>query len=249
MFPAFLHELANPTILDKSVRMVLKKQALPDNIPFSLKMHREGEDTFRAETNLAQAADISKEKVHKVIETGLMGVHGLSQTLVEMKHYCALSGFRDEEIPLLIHKLDFLAAAVTSHEKERSFRRVMQIANIPRFSEMGATIDIDRMLKVRNSSEAREFRDWLAGASGESDEEIRQRVSGLRASVGLKVGGEGGKTVRFLVNTGLGLIPGAAPVGMALGAFDQFALDKLLPRSGVTAFVNELYPSIFEQKK
>src|SRR5579859_4281897 len=248
MFPAFLHELNNPTMLDKSVRMVLKREALPDNIPFYLKIHREGAETFRIETNLDRSADIPEGKAHKVIETGLMGVHGLSQTLVEMKHYCAISGFRDEEMPLLRHKLDFLADAVTSHEKERSFRRVMQIAGIPRFTELGATLNVDKLLTIRDSGEAREFRDWLTGVSEASDDEIKQRVSGLRASVGLKVGGERGKTVRFLINAGIGLVPGATVVGMAVGAFDQFAVDKLLLRSGVTAFVNELYPSIFERK-
>jgi hypothetical protein len=52
--------------------------------------------------------------------------------------------------------------------------------------------------------------------------------------------------MRFLATNALGLIPQITIPALALGVFDQFVLDKLLPRSGIAAFVNELYPSIFE---
>jgi hypothetical protein len=101
---------------------------------------------------------------------------------------------------------------------------------------------VERLLKVRESSEAREFRDWVGGIGTATDAEITERVAGLRNLAGLKAGGPVGKTMRFLITTVAGVYP---PLGVPLTAFDQFILDKLLPRSGIAAFVNDLYPSIF----
>jgi len=247
MFPAFLEEVGSSSMFRRSVQMVLQDQFKGNEISFSLVVHREGDDTFRIESDLAERTKITEPEAHHIIEKALMGVHGFSQTLVEMKHYRALSGFRDEELPLLRHKFDALVETLTSHEKERNFQRVIDIAGLPKFSELGGKINIEKLLQIRNSSEAREFRDWLGGIGDSRDEDIRARVAGLRARAGLKVGGEAGKAMRFLVNTGIGIIPGASLAGIALATMDQFALDKLLPRSGIAAFVNELYPSIFER--
>jgi hypothetical protein len=107
------------------------------------------------------------------------------------------------------------------------------------------SISVEKLLEVRDSSEAREFRDWLGGIGQATDDEIRERIASLRAKAGLKVSGDMGKTTRFLITSGLGLIPGATVAALALGATDQFVVDRLLPRSGIAAFVNELYLSIF----
>jgi hypothetical protein len=34
-------------------------------------------------------------------------------------------------------------------------------------------------------------------------------------------------------------------MGAGVGAIDMFFLEKILPYSGIAAFVNQLYPSIF----
>jgi hypothetical protein len=162
--------------------------------------------------------------------------------------YSALSGYRDEELPLFRHKLDFLAEATSSQTRESTFQRVLDIAGLPEFSTHDA-INVDKLLKARESTEAQEFREWL-GTIGRADEkEIKERVEGLRVRVGLAIGGTVGKVVRCLVTTGLGFVPGQEVHAAALTLIDQFLLDKLLPRSGVAAFVHELYPSLFEKAK
>ena len=54
------------------------------------------------------------------------------------------------------------------------------------------------------------------------------------------------KAVRFLVTLGIGFTP---LVGLFLGpvasAIDKFLLEKVLPKSGLIAFLSRLYPSIF----
>jgi hypothetical protein len=161
-----------------------------------------------------------------------------------MKVYSALSGYRDEELPLFRHKLDFLAEATSSQPRERGFQRVLDIAGLPEFSTSDA-INVDKLLKVRESTEAREFREWLGSIGNAHEKEIKERVEGLRVKVGLAISGTVGKVVRCLVTSGLGFVPGQEVHALALTLVDQFLLDKLLPRSGVAAFVHELYPSIF----
>lgn len=55
--------------------------------------------------------------------------------------------------------------------------------------------------------------------------------------------GKTGKTVRVLTTTGVGVV--LPPAGAALGALDMFLTDKILPEPGPTAFLSQLYPSIF----
>ncbi|MCU1297455.1 MAG: hypothetical protein JWO91_1733 [Acidobacteriaceae bacterium] len=49
--------------------------------------------------------------------------------------------------------------------------------------------------------------------------------------------------MRFLVRFVAGFYP---PVGIPLGVFNEFVMDRILPRSGIAVFVNDLYPSIFK---
>ena len=211
---------------------------------FSLAAYQEGEDTFRVETDLHYRAGITENEAHKIIEVARLAVAGLTQRIGEMKLYSALSGYRDEELPLFRHKLDFLADAASSQNRERGFQRVMDIVGLPEFSSDHA-INVDKLLKVRDSAEAGEFREWLRAIGHADEKEIKERVEGLRVKVGLAIGGTTGKILRCLVTSGLGFVPGQEVPALALTVLDQFLLDKLLPRSGVAAFVHELYPSIF----
>jgi len=231
-----------------AVEMAVQKHVGLKDLRFSLAMRQESEGTFKVETDLHHRANIDEAKAHKIVEEGLMGVALLSQSIVEMDAYSAISGFRDDELPLFRHKLAFLADTLSSQIKEQNFQRVIDLAGLPDFSTTEGAVSVEELLKVRNSSEAREFRDWLGGIAQASDSDIKDHVASLRASVGLRVGSEEGKAMRFLVTSGLGLVTGV-PAALALSAVDQFVVDKLLPRSGIAAFVNKLYPSIFAAKK
>jgi hypothetical protein len=250
LFPAFENELLHSqSLVQIAVGMVIRARLGLTDVPFSLAMHQEASDTFRVETDLHDRMKLSDLEAHKFIEEGIMGIAGLSQSIGEMKAYSAISGFRDEELPLFRHKLDFLADAVSSQTREHNFQRVIDVAGLPHFPTDEGRINVERLLRIRESSEAREFRDWLGGIGQANEVEIRDRVEGLRAKAGAKVSSGAGKAMRFLVTTALGAVPHAIVPAFAVGVFDQFVLDKLLPRSGITAFVNELYPSIFESKK
>jgi hypothetical protein len=247
LFPPFRDELLhNNQLLKTAIGMEVRRRLHLNDVPFSLIVHQELEDTFKVETNLERQLRITEIEAHKIIERALLAVAQLTQTIGEMKCYSALSGFRDEELPLFRKKLDFLAEAVSSQTAEGNFQRVLDVAYLPDFSPSDYRIDIEKLLKARDASEAREFRDWLGTIGQSTDQEIKDRVNSLRVHIGLNLGGTAGKAMRFLVTSGIALIHGAVIPAAILGAFDQFLLEKLFPRSGIAAFVNELYPSIFD---
>lgn len=246
-YPEFVADLARPRLLEASVRMALIKKIGPTDFPLRLTVHRIGEDTFRIENDIAALARITTAEAHRIVEAGLMGIAGLSQAIQEMGAYEALSGFRDEEMPLFQEKLSFLAELASSRKPESEFQRVIEIKNLPHFSSELVGVKVDQLLKIRDSSEAREFRDWLTGAGDFTEKEINDQVAGLRAKAGLKISGAGGRSVRLLVTNLAGLLQPVA--GVVAGVFDAIWSEKILPRSGVAAFVNELYPSIFERSQ
>jgi len=249
LFPLFKNEILNsPHLLKKSVELAIKNRLIQPPT-FFLKMHQEFKEIFRAETDLAQRLSIDETQAHKFIESGLLGIAGLTQSIGEMKAFSALSGFREHELPLFRDKLDCLADAVSSQPREHHFQRVVEIANLPVFTS-GTEINVELLMKIRQSPEAREFRDWLVNIGSATDNEIEKRVASFRALIGLKINSRTGQTVRFLTLSALSYIPAISPLtATALSALDQFVVSRLFPQSGVAAFVNELYPSIFEQPK
>jgi hypothetical protein len=86
LFPAFRNELLNNTrLVRKSVELAIDSKTGLENVPFSLELHQEAEDTFRVSTDIAQHLNASEAECHRIIERGLMGVAGLSQSIGEMK--------------------------------------------------------------------------------------------------------------------------------------------------------------------
>ena len=92
-----------------------------------------------------------------------------------------------------------------------------------------------------------EFRAWLSGIDKFSDSEISELVASLNSKIGLLAQTTVGKALRLAVTTAVGLLPPhvGLPAGVVLGVLDQFAWDKFARRSGVSAFISEMYPSVF----
>ncbi len=245
--PAFESDiLHNTRLLKSAVRFVLaKEKGITSVDDFALRFHKVADDRYKAETDLLQKLTLSIEDIHNVLKVAILGISGVDQRLGEMKAHDALSGFTDEELPLFRNKLDFLAEAHSSQGPERRFHRVVAVAGLPEISA-GSRIDIEKVLAVRSQPEALEFRAWLADIDKLSDSEIQQRVSSFNAKLGLAAQTTAGKVLRFLVTTVAGFVP---PLSVTLGALDEFAWDKFARRSGIAAFVHELYPSIFAAPK
>lgn len=138
-----------------------------------------------------------------------------------------------------------LIAPLNPQTVEKQFERVIELTDVPDFKP-GQKVNIELLLRVRDSAECREFREWLPTLEDRTDAEIRDAVSAIRAKMALLASSAGGKLVRLAATTGIGLIPIVGPIaGAAAGAIDSFLIEKLLPRSGIVAFLSETYPSLF----
>jgi hypothetical protein len=76
-----------------------------------------------------------------------------------------------------------------------------------------------------------------------SDEETKKIVAGFRSKAGTLANSVGSRVIRFAATTGIGFLNPAA--GLVAGAIDAFLVDRVLPKSGVVAFLTETYPSLF----
>ena len=69
----------------------------------------------------------------------------------------------------------------------------------------------------------------------------------MRAKLGVHLQGGKAHFVRFIVTSGIGVIPVVGQIaGVAASALNTFIIAKLLPASGPAVFVNRSYPSLFE---
>jgi hypothetical protein len=246
--PAFESELlGNQKLVKAAVLFVLTERYGIDKVDFDIKIHKVVADDarYQVETDLPDKLHLSREQIHQAIKEALLGISGLCQRVAEMKGHVALSGFMEEELPLFRTKLGSLADEMGSKSQEDRFLRLISTAAIPEIAP-DQRIDIEKLLQIRSEPEAVEFRAWLSDIDKLSDAELRDRVAGLNARLGLAVQSTGGKALRLLATTVVGIKSPAA--GIIAGILDQFLWDNFLRRSGVAAFANELYPSIFANR-
>lgn len=203
-----------------------------------------GRDDFRVESNITQFTGGDQKKAHDVLVQGILAVGCLHSRIEEMRRHHALSSFLGDELPLLGERLQFLSEGISPRAPEREFARVVEIGGFPDCTLSEAQVDVARLLKLRGTSEVREFRDWLASAEEFSDSQLAELMSSLRTRVGNVFSTGVGKAIRF----GVSAAAGAVGAGMVADAIDTFILDYILPSNAVVSFVTRRYPSLFDTK-
>jgi hypothetical protein len=251
-FPALAStktDLGNTSLLQVLVARAAKAISNIDVASEALRVRAEllEADAIRLESNLRELG-FDHESEHKVLERALLAVAGMNYRVEEMSNFSAISGLLEDEAQFLTSKVGFLLRDIAPQPAERRFDRVVQIAGLPDFDSSSTDlIDVQKLLKVRESPECLEFREWLQRTDLMSDEQIREQVGALNSKVASVLQSTAGKTARFLVTKVLGnvLAPGA---GTALEVVDAFLLDLVCRRSGPAVFLNRLYPSILRPK-
>lgn len=200
------------------------------------------EDDFLVESNIESKFGLNKENMHKVIETSLLSIGNLNQKIEEMEFHNALSGFMGNEIPLFEDKLAFLERDSSPQKTERQMQRILEIKDFPKIDTIGS-IDVEKLLEIRQSNECKLFRMWLKQTDSLNDDEINDEINNYREKMASLVNSTSGKTIRWGIGVGMDLLPFG---GSAYGALDTFLIDKLLPQKGHIVFINDLYPSIFK---
>jgi hypothetical protein len=200
---------------------------------------------FHIANTLQSSFGLSPEQTHLVLQRGVGAVANLDQRLADMQAHSAIVGFLEAEAPILFGKLAGIIAPMNPRATEGQFGRVIELADVPDF-KAGQKVNIELLMKVRDSAECREFREWLGTLENVTDAEIKDMVASIRSKMALLAGSTGGKFVRLATTTGIGLIPGVGlAAGIAASAIDSFLVDRVLPKSGVVAFLTETYPSLF----
>jgi hypothetical protein len=200
---------------------------------------------FHVKNTLAETFEFSPENAHLVLQKAISAVANLDHRLADMQAYSAITGFLDSESPLLFGKLAGIIAPLNPKLVEKQFERVVELASIPDFKS-GQSIDVEKLIQVRESVECREFRAWLTTLDVATDAEITGMVASIKSKMASLANSISGKLVRLAATTGIGLIPVVGPIaGAVAGVVDSFLVEKVLPQSGVVAFLTETYPSLF----
>lgn len=201
-------------------------------------------------TALGEKQELPAEQQHRLVERGILEVAGMNQRIHLMKSFGAVTGFQADEVPLFEKKLSVLLSQVDPDAQERRFDRVATLAGLPGFDgwPAGATVDVDRLLNLRDAPECREIRQWIRNVDTETDEQIKAQFDSVREQVVSMLGSPCGKAMRFLVATVVGLIPSVGAVaGPLLSAGDTFLLEKVIGKPGPATILGRNYRSIFRE--
>jgi hypothetical protein len=105
---------------------------------------------------------------------------------------------------------------------------------------------MEEFLKIRDSKECKDFRNWLKQAQFCDEQEIYLQVRSLRARLGALLHGTTGKIIRFALTNLAGVTN--LVMGCGVSALDTFVLDKVLPLSGPALYLDKMYGSLFDAR-
>jgi len=202
---------------------------------------------FHIVNDIPASAGVDGARAQQIMELAIRAVAAANQRLADMQEYASITGFADDEAPILFGKLSGIIGSLNPRPLEENFKRVITLTGLPDFGNR-TRVDLEKLLKARESSECQEFRKWLANLNELSDDQITEVVREFRSKIGTLLQSGVGKVFRFVVAAGIGAIPGAGiALGPALGAVDMFLLERLFPRPGYLAFLTQTYPSLFKE--
>jgi hypothetical protein len=215
----------------------------PEGVDYSIRLHQETEDVFRAETDIGERFGLTEEEVDRVLERAVLAVGALNERFELMESYNAVSGLREAELRLLDAKLTGVMREIDPDRQEQRLTRVLELANLPDPETAEGTVNVERLLAAREHEELVEFRQWLRTLDDAADDEIRERVNSVQERISEAVYSPAGKAVRFAATAAADLLPFG---GLVVGAVDEFLLEKVLPEPGPISFLGSTYPSLFE---
>jgi hypothetical protein len=208
------------------------------------------EDDYRVQTNLQADFNVAEDVAHKVVERALLGMAGLNIRIHLMEAFGAVTGFQDAEAPMFEAKLAFIANQLDPDAQERRFDRVTKLVGLPSLAALGpnATVDMEKLLRLRDHPDCVDLRRWLRSTDGHSDEAIEQQFNSVKEKLAALTHSPAGEAIRFVVTTVAGLLPIAGIVlGPAVTLADKFIVEKLFGSPGPVCFLSRQYRSIFGQ--
>lgn len=218
---------------------------------FNINIEEPDEGDFHAESNISKIYSLNDIEAHEVVGSALLAVGSLNKTIETMRAFSALSGFTYKGLNIFEKKLNFLEEKISPEYQEGRLRRILSLSGFPDLDEAikEGKLKVEKLMKIRESSECREFRQWLWSIDSYTNEELKKRIESFKGKLSSFIRRKSGKAIRWLVTSGLGSIPGAGLVlGPSASLIDNFLLEKLLPNPGAITFISKMYPPIFKKE-
>jgi hypothetical protein len=237
-----------PTISDAvAISLTDKMQYQVRPSDFTIRIHPLDESDFRVESDIGTRMGFDAQVTHLLIERALLSVSELNKRVECMQTYDALTGFRHQDLPLFESKIDFLIREIDPTAQARRLRRVIALTDVPDLGESvgNGSLDMQRLLEIRESVECRAFRNWLKLTDRQTDDEVMEQFHPVRDRLLLFARGVPGKIIRWAASNAISLMAAGPAPAVAFTTADSFIIDRLIPTPGPTAFLSVLYPSLF----
>lgn len=216
-----------------------------DTNKINISVEEVSDEVFEITTNLDILTGLEIDALHEILKKPFFTITGTNLQLRRMRAVGAASGLLPPQARLIANRIDFTSNIHLQSDMRREFTRIREISKVPVLDE-DAKIDIEQLLKLRNSDEARVFRDWLHESPKFSDQEVEDLLAGWRLRLGEALKTKNVKVIHWLASTGLGVVE---PItGIGLSALDQF-LGRFLPGMGPIGFIIGDYKRFLRSQK
>jgi len=214
---------------------------IPSNFQYSIT--NSGQSGYAATSNFKEIFQLSESEEHKVFEATVLGVGGFYQRLGMMKGYEAIAWFSDADSQVLDAEMKIAADLVNSRNEEARMLRILELRELPALGP-DSLVSADALMNLRNSTECRQFREWLKTSDNKSDDEIREELRSFRVAFSNFLNATSTRVARFVLNNAVSAhAPGG---GIVLDGAQQFVLDKIFPANGPVSFINNKLPPLWK---
>ncbi|MFW2556732.1 hypothetical protein [Aliarcobacter butzleri] len=192
-------------------------------------------------TEFKEKFDLSKS--HEIVSKALLSLVSTNLKFEVMETFNTKTLLNDKDTVCIDKKLQFLIKDANINEK--NFSRVLEIKNYPKLNlRPDIKVNIDKLIEIRESKNCIEFRNWINTVDKLTNDEINDYLKSYRDTIKNFLIHPGGKTLRFLATTSVGILNPIA--GVTLSAIDTFLIDKFLGTNGSKIFLSEDYARIFD---
>lgn len=239
----------NPVIAYFIHRQLLDK-ALPDDRfhEFEIQTNQIAENDFKISTNLGALYNLTLEEEHDLVEGSVRALGNFNIRILEMASYDAVSCFKDEDLTAFEPRLRYLLAKTKDANIQEPLNRVVEVIGLPNFSDVGRLHDINipKLIKVKQSGDYSEFRNFLYKHCHQSNDELTKYMKSFGVRLATFTNSPLTGRIRLLANLGTGLLNPF--YGISATILDNYLFNKLLPKNGVISVIKRDYPSLFTNR-
>lgn len=226
--------------------LAAQAQIQVDDLDWKMSVKPVDKGIFRVETNIGSLVGLSDVQLHEILKDPFYETSGTYLQLERMRQVNAASGLSEGQAKIVSKRLDFLSAMFSSSDQRESLGRIIEFTGAPRL-KIGAKFDAPQLLKLRDSDEARAFRDWIHGAGHLDKKQVEDLYQGWKNRIGESLNTKPAGLIKWLASTGFSALsfPGA---GGGVTLVDKF-LKKRLPGRGPIGFIGNGYAEYIKKQK